>query len=156
MATAAFESILPSIVPFPVPQRLQKLLNRALGIQEIARVYDHLQTRDGDDFIADRLLNFLEISYLTSPADLKHIPETGAAIVTVNHPFGILDGAILASLLTRIRPDVRFLANGILTVVPELRDLVIPVDPISGRSASGKNGRGLRRRLSTSGRAVCS
>ena len=147
MATAAFESILPSIVPFPVPQRLQKLLNRALGIQEIARIYDHLQTRNGVDFIADRLLNFLEISYLTSPADLKHIPETGAVIVTVNHPFGILDGAILASLLTRIRPDVRFLANGILTVVPDLRDLVIPVDPISGRSAAGKNGRGLRQSI---------
>ena len=73
MATAAFESILPSIVPFPVPQRLQKLLNRALGIEEIARVYDHLQTRDGADFIAERLLNFLEISYLTSPVDLKQI-----------------------------------------------------------------------------------
>src|SRR5262249_26061926 len=144
---AAFESILPSIVPFPVPRCLQKLLSRVLGIEEIARVYHHLQTRNGPGPIADRLLNFLEISYLTSPVDLKHIPESGAAIVAVNHPFGILDGAIVASLLTKIRPDVRFLANGILTVVPELRDMVIPVDPISGRSAVGKNGRGLRQAI---------
>src|SRR6516164_7658527 len=49
--------------------------------------------------------------------------------------------------LTKIRPDVRFLAHDILTVVPELRDLVIPVDPISGRSAVGKNGRGLRQSI---------
>ena len=147
METAAFESILPNILPFPVPRGLQKLLSRVLGIEEVARVYGHLQTRNGSGSIADRLLNFLEISYLTSPADLKHIPARGAVIVAVNHPFGILDGAILASLLTKIRPDVRFLANGILTVVPELRDMVIPVDPISGRSAVRKNGRGLRQSI---------
>src|SRR6516164_9568426 len=49
--------------------------------------------------------------------------------------------------LTKIRPDVPFVANGILTVLPELRELVIPVDPISGRSAVRKNGRGLRQSI---------
>ncbi|HJZ98429.1 MAG TPA: GNAT family N-acyltransferase [Candidatus Solibacter sp.] len=147
MGTAAFESILPSIVPFPVPRRLRTLLSRVLGIDEIIRIYDHLGTRKEPGSIADRLLNFLEISFLISAADLKHIPESGAAVVAVNHPFGILDGAILASLLTKIRPDVRFLANEILTALPELRELVISVDPISGRSAVGKNGRGLRQSI---------
>jgi putative hemolysin len=147
MATAEFESILPSIVPFPVPRRLQTALSRVLGIEEIARIYDRLRNGKESDSIADRLLNLLEISYLTSAADLKHIPEGGSAIVAVNHPFGILDGAILASLLTRVRADVSFLSNGILTVLPELRELVIPVDPTSGRSAVGKNGRGLRQSI---------
>jgi len=120
MATAAFESILPSIVPFPIPRRLQNLLSRVLGVEEIARVYDHLQTRKEPGSMAGRLLNFLDISFRISAADLKHMPDGGSAIVAVNHPFGILDGAILASLLTKIRPDVRFVANGILTVLPEL------------------------------------
>jgi putative hemolysin len=144
MATPAFESILPSIVPFPVPRRMRKLMSRVLGIDEVVRVYDHLQTRKEPGSIADGLLKFLDISFLVSAADVTHIPQSGSAIVVVNHPFGILDGAILASLLAKIRPDVRFLANGILTALPELRELVIPVDPISGRSAVGKNGRGLR------------
>src|SRR5215831_1540189 len=98
MATAVFDSILPSLVPFPVPQRAQKLLNRLLGIDEIARVYQELQGDCRRGSIADRLLEFLGISYVTSAADLRHIPESGSAIVTVNHPFGILDGAILVSL----------------------------------------------------------
>jgi putative hemolysin len=147
MATAVFDSILPRLVPFPVPQRAQKLLNRLLGIDETARLYEELLSGSRYGSIADRLLDFLGISYVTSATDLKHLPESGSAIVTVNHPFGILDGAILVSLLARIRPDVRFLANGILTVVPELRDIVIPVDPISGRSAAASNGRGLRRSI---------
>jgi len=147
MATAVFDSILPSIVPFPVPPRAQKLLNYIFGIDEIARVYEQLQAGRASASIADRLLDFLDISYETFAADLKHIPANGSAIVTVNHPFGILDGAILSSLLARIRPDVRFLANGILTIVPELRDMVIPVDPIAGRSATSRNGRGVRRAI---------
>jgi putative hemolysin len=147
MATAVFDSILPSLIPFPVPQRAQKLLNRLFGIDEIARVYEELQGDCRSGSIADRLLDFLGISYVTSATDLKHLPDSGSAIVTVNHPFGILDGAIVASLLAKIRPDVRFLANGILTVVPELRDMVIPVDPISGRSAAASNGHGLRRSI---------
>jgi putative hemolysin len=147
MATAAFESILPGIVPFPVPRRLQKVLSRVLGINEIVRIYDQLQISEEPDPIADRLLKVLDISFLISADDLKHVPRSGSAIVAVNHPFGILDGAVLASLLTRLRPDVRFLANGILTVLPELRELVIPVDPISGRSAVAKNGRGLRQSI---------
>jgi putative hemolysin len=147
MATAAFQSILPSILPFRIPRSLQRVFGRVLGIDEISRVYEAIQNTDQVKSIADRLLDFLEISYTTSETDLAQIPASGSAIVTVNHPFGLLDGAILASLLTKIRPDVRFLANGILSVVSELREIVIPVDPVSGRSAARSNSRGLRRSI---------
>ena len=136
MAAAEFESVLPSILPFRIPRSLERVFGRVFGFVEIARVYDELRKIGQSKTIADRLLDFLEISYAASQTDLAQIPASGAAIVTVNHPFGILDGAILSSLLTKIRPDVRFLANGLLSVVPELREMVIPVDPISGRSAA--------------------
>jgi putative hemolysin len=97
--------------------------------------------------IADRLLDFLGVTFTTSEVDLARIPRSGPAIVTANHPFGILEGAILASMLRRIRPDVRFLANGILNAIPEVRGLLIPVDPIHGPSAIAGNGRGLRASL---------
>lgn len=147
MAAAAFHSILPSLVPFRLPRRLQALCSRALGIDELARIYEVLQTADDRRPIAERLLEFLAVSYTTSPLDLSRIPRSGPAIITANHPFGILEGAILSSLLGQIRGDVRFLANGILTVVPELRQMVLAVDPISGARAVQSNGRGLRRSL---------
>jgi putative hemolysin len=147
MATAAFQTIIPNIVPFRVPRPLEDLLGRVLGIDEIARTYDSLRAMGEHRSIADQLLDFLAVTYTTSEIDLAHIPKTGPAIVTVNHPFGILEGAILASLLGQVRPDVRILANGILTALPEVREMVIPVDPISGRSAVAGNGRGLRASL---------
>src|SRR5437764_10382070 len=106
MATAMFESVIPNLLPFRLPRTLETLLSRALGIQEIARVYDTLHSMGEQRPIADRLLDFLGVTFTTSPADLARIPKSGPAIVTVNHPFGILEGAILASLLGSIRPDV--------------------------------------------------
>jgi putative hemolysin len=147
MPTAAFQSMLPEILPVRLPRPVQKLLGRVLGLDELTRVYDALQQRGEDRFITDRLLDFLNVSYATSETDLAQIPRTGPGIVTVNHPFGILDGAILASLLTKIRPDVCFVANGILAIIPELREILIPVDPISGRQAIAGNSRGLRRSI---------
>ena len=144
MATATFESVLPALLPFRIPQSLANLLARALGIREIARVYDALQAMGARRSISDRLLDFLRVTYVASDIDLAHIPKTGPAIVTANHPFGVLEGAVLASVLAQIRPDVRFLANGILAAAPEVREMVIPVDPISGRKAAAVNGRGLR------------
>ena len=147
MATAAFQSVIPNLLPFRFPRALENLLSRALGIEEIARVYDTLRSMGEQRPIADRLLDFLGVTFTASDVDLARIPNSGPAIVTANHPFGILEGAILAGLLRRIRPDVRFLANGILNAIPEVRDLLIPVDPIHGRSAIAGNGRGLRASL---------
>ena len=130
-------------MPLRLPATIEKMLSRALGITEIEEIYTALSKTDDDRSIIDRLLDFLRVTYTASNIDLLRVPRSGRAILTANHPFGILEGAVLANMLRRIRPDVRFLANGILTVIPELRDLIIPVDPISGRG----NLRGLRRSL---------
>jgi len=147
MTSATFDSVIPSLLPFRFPYALQKLLSRALGITEIAKVYGELQRAGGERSIADRLLDHIDVNYTTPAFDLTRIPTRGAIIVTANHPFGILEGAILYSLLSKIRGDVRFLANGILQMVPELSEMLIAVDPISGRDAVAGNGRGLKRAL---------
>lgn len=147
MATAAFHSVIPNLLPFRIPKALETLLGRLLGIEEIARVYEALRAMGEGRALTDRLLDYLGVSYSVAESDLANIPRTGAAIVTANHPFGILEGAILGSMVRQIRPDVRILANGILTIVPEIRDMAIAVNPIHGRRAAAGNGRGLRRAL---------
>lgn len=146
MATAVFDSVLPRIVPVSLPESLRALFARLAGLEEIERVYEALQAM-GNRPITERLLDYLSVRCAAADADLQHIPRSGAAIVTANHPFGILEGAVLATVLGRTRPDVRFLANGILSAIPELSDLVIAVDPLSGRPAVKTNSGGLRRSL---------
>ena len=53
--------------------------------------------------------------------DLHRVPRRGPVVAVANHPFGMVEGVILGSLLLRVRPDVKFLANSMLSNVPAWR-----------------------------------
>jgi putative hemolysin len=55
--------------------------------------------------------------------------------VVANHPFGGIEGLILAKLLLTRRPDATLMANYFLGRIPELRELFLLVDPF-GRPES--------------------
>jgi putative hemolysin len=68
-------------------------------------------------------------------------------VVTANHPFGLLDGAVLGALLTRVRPDVKIVTNFMLAGIPELHEHCIFVDPFGERESAARNRRGVRQAL---------
>jgi putative hemolysin len=92
----------------------------------------------------DKLLALLGITWHLEAADLAHIPRTGGVLAVANHPFGLLEGAILAAVLPRIRPDVRILTNSLLAGIPELRERCIFIDPFGHKQAVGGNAAALR------------
>ncbi|GAB4392485.1 MAG: GNAT family N-acetyltransferase [Gammaproteobacteria bacterium] len=68
---------------------------------------------------------------ITSEQALDAIPLNGPTVVVANHPFGCLDGLLLAQLLLKKRPDVKLLTNQWLTWFQPLRHLFIGVDVFS-------------------------
>lgn len=136
----SLSALVDEIVTIPKPFR--GALTRLLGVDQLDRIY-HSTTEDRP--IPEQLLDQLAVTYRVSGLDLQQIPRTGATVIVANHPFGILEGAVLATVLQRIRLDVRFLANQVLGRIPELRDLVIPVS-VLGESAPN-NAAGLRRAI---------
>ena len=75
------------------------------------------------------LLAEMRVDLRVAASDGARIPATGPVVVIANHPYGVLDGAILTVLLTRVRPDVKVLTNFLLADVPELQKHCIFVDP---------------------------
>ena len=70
---------------------------------------------------------------------LGHIPRQGPALIVANHPTGIADGIVLHHLLRALRPDVFFYANSdILRVLPQMEDLIAPVEWRPDRRTHGK------------------
>ncbi len=101
-------------------------------IRELRDLYAGVRARRSQMF-AVALLDALEIT--TEQVTLgPGIPHSGPAIVVANHPFGFLDGAVLLSVLVRIRPDVRLLANRILRCIPGLEEHCFFVDPFDTAS----------------------
>ena len=132
----AFESF----PTYRLPAPLAKAVNKFLQIDELEGLYSRSR---GDGFVHS-LLDDLEVELHVSPADLKKIPTTGAVVAVANHPFGILDGVMLAELLTRVRPDVQILTNQLLGDLPELARLCIFIDPFDNPEARTANGRALK------------
>ena len=113
-------------IPAPVLDALKKLT----GFESLNALYRVAHTdasRPPAEF-AERALAALGATYEIDPKDFGMIPPEGACVIVANHPYGLLEGILLTALLSRVRPDFRFLANGLLASVPEMKDLVIPVD----------------------------
>jgi putative hemolysin len=119
-------------------------VEHALGIDRLAGVYTTLRAMSDETPLAERLLKHLEITERVSQNDLERIPRHGPVLVVVNHPFGILEGAVLLTLIIRLRSDVKFLANGILEAIPEIRNQLILVDPLGGEKVARNNHTGVR------------
>jgi putative hemolysin len=106
-----------------------KFLERMLLPPEIDRAWASAAARAGKGGFFDCFLAEMGVGYHCPESDLARIPRTGPVVIVANHPFGMLEGPLLGALLGGVRNDVKFLANSLLAGVPELRDIVIPVDP---------------------------
>jgi putative hemolysin len=90
-------------------------------------------------FRLEALLAEMKINFEVQLSDLDRIPVKGPLVAVANHPFGVLDGAALAVLLSRARPDVKILTNSMLESIPELHEHCIFVDPFRHSSSSYKS-----------------
>ena len=93
---------------------------------------------------AERFLSNLGISYALADEDAGHIPTSGPAVVVCNHPFGFLEGLILMSVLGKLRPDYRIVANSLLASVTQLRRQYIFINPFQEQNPARENASGVR------------
>jgi putative hemolysin len=102
-----------------------------------------------------RALNALGVSAEVSDEELRQVPSAGSLVVVANHPFGAIDGLVLLSLLSRVRPDVKLLGNRLLQHFPQLRPNLIEVDVFGRRNAVGRNSVAVRRAIRWLTRGGC-
>ena len=97
-------------------------------------------------FGLEQLLAEMRVALRVEAGDQSQIPATGPVVVVANHPYGMLDGAILTVLLTRVRADVKVLTNFLLAEIPELQQHCIFVDPFQTDQSFDSNRRESNRR----------
>jgi putative hemolysin len=134
-------------LPRPALHLTERIAGRLLALDRCRTVYDGIPAQlNGREFLG-RLLQEFGVSLATEPGELQRIPTAGATIVVANHPFGAMEGILLAELLLRLRPDVKILANHLLGRFPQLQELLIAVDPFGGAGAARRNLRPMREAL---------
>jgi putative hemolysin len=94
-------------------------------------------------FLLETLLSEMKIDLEVPSNDLERIPAKGPLIAVANHPFGVLDGAVISVILSRVRPDVRVITNSLLADIPELHQYCVFVDPFGSPHSAEGNLKGL-------------
>jgi len=130
--------------------RLSEFPGFAAKFAPVAKVRDLYRRvqQSPEGFRLESLLSEMRVGLRVDAADQARIPASGPVVVVSNHPYGMLDGAILTVLLKRIRPDVKVLTNFLLADVPELSNHCIFVDAFETDRSIGANRRALRECLS--------
>jgi putative hemolysin len=144
MEEALFEDKIFSIVPEKTRKESKEILSimagpieHLLGLKQCNAMYEQVRSQSDSHLFMREVLRRLDVRPVFKTEDLENIPRKGPAVVVGNHPFGGIEGIIMADTLLCRRPDVKIMANVLLNRIPQLRDLTIPVDPFS-RSGSAR------------------
>ena len=100
-----------------------------------------------EGFRFERLLAEMRIRTRIETADRARIPVHGPVVVVANQPHGIVDGAILSTVLMQVRPDVKVLTHFLFSDIPELQRSCIFVDPFQTDRSVAANRKALREAL---------
>src|ERR1022692_1333715 len=123
--------VLSHVAEFP---GIPALAEKFIPVNKVRDLYRRVRQHP-EGFGLQNLLAEMRVELRVDAADTARIPTTGPVVVVANHPFGMLDGAVLAVLLTRVRPDVKVMTNYLLRDVPELAQHCIFVDPFQSDRA---------------------
>lgn len=67
--------------------------------------------------------------------DVSDIPSREPLIIVANHPYGILDGLVMGSILAQCRANFKIVANDIFDKAQHVKDTILPISFKNDRDA---------------------
>ncbi|HEX8323356.1 MAG TPA: GNAT family N-acyltransferase [Tepidisphaeraceae bacterium] len=131
----------------PFGRLVGRPLEKMLALPGINGIYDRVAADSVTaETFAEKCLADMNVAVQVSAADLRRIPRSGPLVVVANHPFGGVEGLVLASVMLRARPDFKTMVNYLLGLIPEMRPICVFVDPFGTNKQ--QNVKGLKECLS--------
>jgi putative hemolysin len=108
-----------------IPRGLVRRLSRTIHEDEINYILANYDTGDPMEFLR-RFFAHVGVSY--EAVGLDELPRDGRYIFASNHPFGGMDGMMLAERIGSHFGDVRVIVNDILMYLDPLKGIFVPVN----------------------------
>ena len=106
-----------------------RALERVTGQPKIKKLYvDYVDDNRPNELFWTDALHRLNISPDLSMDGDFSIPKTGRVLIIANHPYGVVDGLVLCSLVSQVRQDYRIITHQVLRQAPAVMDKILPID----------------------------
>lgn len=90
---------------------------------------NRIVTKYSDDIGVDFLPKVLEEMNIKIQVEgLENLPDNGRCFFVANHPFGIVDGLVLTSIVSGKYGNFRAIGNDVFMLIPQLRPLIAAVN----------------------------
>ena len=102
----------------------QDRINRFLAVHGQLHAFDFIE----------KIFDELGFCYQLNTGEIENIPAKGGVVIIANHPLGALDGLSLVHMVGQVRRDVKIVANQLLSSIPPIAPLMLPVNNMAGES----------------------
>ena len=113
--------------------RITELLTGKLILRKL---YNNYLNEDNppENFWHDAIKK-LELKIISNYHSRFQIPKKGRLIVVANHAFGVIDGVILCSLISKVRQDYKMITHKVLRQAEAVKEKIIPIDFVKSQEA---------------------
>ena len=128
-----------------IHKKYPKLKNNKIVNAAVSKFADSIIHQDEiNDFVVkhshlgsfefvDEVLDYFNFNYTTTDKDIENIPSSGRIVIIANHPLGALDSFSLIKLISKVRKDIKIVANDFLKEFSAIDSLLIHVDNSKAR-----------------------
>ena len=116
-----------------VSNAIIRCLEKVTGQPIVEKLYfDYLNDNLNPEYFwsdaLDRLRIKLDVRKDISNGVLASIPSTGRVVAIANHPYGVIDGLALCSIMAETRQDYKIITHRVLRQAPAVMDKILPID----------------------------
>ena len=113
----------------PISNALIRGIEKFTGQPRIKKIYVDYVSADRPNHLfwqdaVERLNLTLNVQF--DPG--AYIPKTGRLLVIANHPFGVIDGLVICSEISKIRTDYKIITHQVLRQAPAVMHQILPID----------------------------
>ena len=128
----------------PLQNKVIRLMERRLVKSKIAQRFIELsQLITNGQEIEEATLKAFGLDVQITAGAVENVPKEGPVLVVGNHPFGIVDGMVVAAMLRRHRKDVKAVAHQGISNLPQFSEFFLPINFDQSLSAKKMNKRSI-------------
>ena len=117
-----------------------RLSELTTGQPKLKKIYDnYLKEKRPIELFWNDAVSRLNLKINIISKNINPIPKYGKLLIVSNHPFGVVDGISICSIVTKVRNDVKLLTHEVLSKTPAISHQILPIDFSKSKNALIKN-----------------